>query len=192
MYGSRRITTENGIPFVGKDKFSENSIIDSVINHFHNTISDNVIGKNIERAKKLSKRGKRSVESTQEIGNKLYEILQGIEREREDDVYDRSDETGYRDRDRDSYDDYDESYESQDRGYEAGFEGRDGKKRGKTFVYVKPNSSKHSKARKRKLIFLGKIDKELQRRRDSEEKPEVQILLDAIRRASELLFNIDD
>lgn len=110
-------------------------------------------------------RRKRSITSTRELGMKLFEILRGIEKEREERVYEND---GERERS----------------GHGSGLKREKG-----TYIYMKP--SKNSS--RRDLIFLGKIKKELGKKRKFEEgTPEVKILLDAIRRASELLFEIED
>ena len=176
---------EEGISYIGKDRQSDNDIMINARNDDEMSVNDsNEISEGgVSSLSRAEQRAKRSVESTQEIGNKLYEILKGIERRKEDNARDRKkdeEDMGY------SYE-HNESNGRRTERERGGIEGKSGRQ---TFVYVKPKEDKREK--RRKLIFLGKIDKELQRRGEEHEKPEVQILLDAIRRASELLFHIDD
>ena len=121
-------------------------------------------------------RSRRSVTSTQEIGYKLFDILREIERKREDDALHE----------------VEGEWEEDRRGQRSGVRGHKGRQRsGKgTYVYMKPSKG----SSKKDLIFLGKVKNELSKRRfdEGEEEPEVKILLDAIRKASELLIEIED
>ena len=108
-------------------------------------------------------RKRRGLKTAHEIGYKLYDILKKIEKKSEGDV--RKERKGEEGRQK--------------------HEGQGRPKKG-TFLYVKPKQKS-----KKDLIFLGKIDNQLKSFVEGEE-PQVQILLEAIRRASELLFEIDD
>ena len=108
-------------------------------------------------------RKRRGLKTAHEIGYKLYDILKKIEKKSEGEVR--------------------REWEGEEGREKHGGQGRT--KKG-TFVYVKPKQKS-----KKDLIFLGKIKNQLKGLVEGEE-PQVQILLEAIRRASELLFEMED